>query len=155
MHLPTEYPDRVCAVEGRLVQDVAGVQQAFVEYTARGFEGVMVKDYEAYYQFKRSKAIMKIKPKISLEGRIVGWEKGAKNGKWENGFGAFLVEINGVITSVGGGYSDEARGVYYNALQYDPEIFNGEVAEIEGQELTKDGKVRFPVFKQIRYDHDL
>jgi len=141
---------RVRMVEGRSVKNLEELRTYYEETVSQKYEGIMVKDTRAGYSFKRSRAIMKVKPNMTVDGRIVGWERGAVNSKWQNGFGAFLVDVGGVITSVGGGFSDIDRAAFHAALHENTCAFNGRPVEIFGQELTKDGKIRFPVFKGFR-----
>jgi hypothetical protein len=60
---------------------------------------------------------------------------------------------NGIITRVGGGYTDKLK----SEIGIDPNAWIGKIVEVEGQPdpmtkdgLTKDGKVRFPVFLRER-----
>ena len=54
--------------------------------------------------------------------------------------------MKGKKLKVGGGYSDEQRDDFWN--RKDDVV--GTVIEIKGQEITKDGVVRFPVFLRER-----
>ena len=146
---------RVRLVGGKLAYSTDDVLQEYQANIALGYEGIMLKDPQAPYQFKRSRAIMKLKPKHTWEGTITGWQKGALNSKFADHFGAFVVNINGVETQVGGGYTDAQRNEIYEALCRNPNAFIGRIAEVEGQELTPDGKVRFPVFKRFRDSRDM
>jgi DNA ligase 1 len=146
--LETVCATQVRLVGGELVNSVSALKRFYMYATSHDYEGIMVKNPTGLYQFKRSKEVMKLKPKATWDGVIVGWSKGDSDSKWANGFGAFDVSIEGVITSVGGGYTDEMRLDFYSKLCADTTCFNGQLVEVEGQELTEDGKVRFPVFKR-------
>ena len=120
-----------------------------------GYEGIMLKDLKAAYVFKRSDAVLKLKPITSFEGMIIGWYNGRRGSKREGIFGGFEVLLpNRVITRVGGGFNDQFRA----EVQLEgPDAYVGRIMEIEGQPdpmtkdgLTVDGKVRFPVYLRMR-----
>jgi ATP-dependent DNA ligase len=117
------------------------------------YEGVMLKDVKAKYQWKRSSAILKLKPVGTDEGVIVGWHEAGKFTKRAGQFGGFNVLLpNGVITRVGGGYSDKLK----DEINLDPDSYIGKIAECEHQPpLTEDGKMRFPVFSRFRNSSDV
>jgi hypothetical protein len=65
---------------------------------------------------------------------------------------------NGIVTRVGGGFSDKLKA----EIGLDPVAWIGKIVEVEGQPepgtndgLTKDGKVRFPVFIRLRDESDV
>lgn len=125
-----------------------------------GFEGVMLKTLDTPYKFKRSAHILKLKPVVTYEGVIVAPYEGRRGTKREGLFGGFEVVLpNGVITRVGGGFSDALKAdIQLNG----PDSFVGKIVEIEAQPdpmtsdgLTKDGKARFPVFTRFRDEGDV
>jgi len=142
---------RVRLVGGKTISSYEGLTTFHKEAMEAGHEGIMIKDQEALYSFKRSKAVMKMKPSATWEGTIVGWEKGDPNGKWKDKFGAFQVEFDEILTSVGGGYTDAMREQF---LLEGPENYIGKIMEVKGQEMTKDGVIRFPVFLRFRSEND-
>jgi ATP-dependent DNA ligase len=118
-----------------------------------GYEGVMLKDMKKTYQWKRSSAILKLKPVATDEGVIIGWHEAGKFTKRAGQFGGFNVLLpNGVITRVGGGYSDKLK----DEINKNPDSYIGKIAECEHQPpLTEDGKMRFPVFSRFRNSSDV
>jgi hypothetical protein len=65
---------------------------------------------------------------------------------------------NGVVTKVAGGFTDKMKA----EINIDPNSWIGRIIEMEGQPdpqtgdgLTKDGKVRFPVFIRERDPRDV
>jgi hypothetical protein len=84
---------------------------------------------------------------------------GNRGSKREGLWGGFEVMMpNGVITRVGGGFTDVLKA----ESGVDPDVWIGRVVELEGQPdpstsdgLTKDGKVRFPVFIRERNINDV
>ena len=66
---------------------------------------------------------------------------------------------NGIMTKVGTGFSDALKR---EIEESDPDSYLGRGAELEGQpdpetddRLTRDGKVRFPVFMRFRDRADM
>jgi len=114
-----------------------------------GFEGVMLKDVQGLYTFDRSKAMLKMKPMTTYEGTVVAWYEGREDTKLKGIFGGFhMLLSNGVITRVGGGFSDAVRKEF-TAKGCDSYV--GKIIEVKGQPpLTKDGRIRFPVFQRFR-----
>lgn len=120
---------------------------------ARGYEGVMVKDPQATYAWKRSSAVLKLKPVSTFEGVVVGWHTGTAGSKRQNSFGGFSVLLsNGVSTAVGSGLDDKIRE---EVEKNGPDTYIGKIVECEAQSLTDDGKMRFPVFCRFRSENDV
>jgi len=111
-----------------------------------GYEGIVLKHMGSGYSFKRTEAWLKWKPIETYDLTITGWEVG--EGKNAGRLGAFLCELNGVRTKVGGGYSDKQRTEFWK----NKESMKGMTMEVQCQEVTKDGVLRFPVFLRLRTD---
>lgn len=136
-------------------------QKTFKEFNnetvAAGFEGIMVKDPEATYRTKRTDAWLKIKPFITVDLEVVGFENGKAESKFANTLGGLvcrgvdqgkLVEV-----TVGGGYSEELR----EEIWANRDKVIGRIVEIKGDVLTKSQdndtwSLRFPVFMGFRDD---
>lgn len=125
-----------------------------------GYEGVMLKTLDTYYEWDRSKNILKLKPVVTYEGCVVGSYEGRKNTRNEGKFGGFYVLLpNKIITRVGGGFNDALRAqIQFEGL----ETWAGKIAECEAQPdpmtrdgLTEDGKMRFPVYCRTRDASDV
>jgi DNA ligase-1 len=144
--------DGVEPVEGMYVHRVEELLTLYNQFIEEGHEGAMVKDLNAPYQFKRTSAILKVKPKRTWEGRVVGHEFG--KGRLSGVFAAFKVRFGDVVTSVGGGFTDQQRKDITADLEDNPKCYWGAIAEVEAQEMTDDGKLRFPVFKRFRNPAD-
>lgn len=146
---------KVKLVGGVMVNNELQLLETYSKFMNMGYEGIMLKDQGAQYLFKRSSSILKMKPYTTYEGVIVGHYEGRNGTKNEGLFGGFEVLLpNGVITRVGSGFTDEARSEIHIT---GPESYVGKIVEIEGQPdpmtkdgLTRDGKVRFPVFCRFR-----
>lgn len=149
----------VVAVDGETVTSESGLMAAYSRAIQKGYEGVMVKSPNAPYVFKRSKSVLKLKPVATYEGVVVGHYEGKRGSKREGLWGGFdVVMPNGVVTRVGGGFTDKLKA----EIGIDPDSWIGAIVEMEGQPdpqtkdgLTEDGKVRFPVFVRRRDPSDV
>lgn len=149
----------VVTVAGKTVNNVKELLNFYNDCMENGYEGIMLKDLNSKYAFKRSKAVLKMKPVTTYEGVIVGHYEGNLGSKREGMWGGFNVVMpNGVVTRVGGGYTDVLKA----EIGIDPDSYIGKIVEIEGQPdplsedgLTRDGKVRFPVFARFRDPRDV
>lgn len=112
-----------------------------------GFEGIMVKPLNSKYKAKRSYDWQKLKPFMSDEFRIIGFENG--DGKYKETLGKVIIDVNGVQVGVGSGFSDSQRNdIWLNQNQY-----LGKYIEVQYQEkIEKTGALRFPTVKSIRLD---
>lgn len=130
-------------VEQRVINNVRELTDYYVECLDRGFEGVMIKNPNRGYDFKRSKAILKLKPEATYEGVIVGSYTGNVGTKREGRFTGFQILLpNGVITECASGLSDDFKE---KTDKDGADQYLGKIIEVVGQPpLTKDGRIRFP-----------
>ena len=155
--LPKDAP--VKQVMGLTVVSEAELMKFYSESMEAGYEGIMLKDLDSPYLFKRSDNIRKMKPVATYEGVIVGHYEGRRGSKREGLWGGFEVVLpNGVMTRLGGGFTDKLK----SEVQLAPDDYLGKIVEMEGQPdpltgdgLTKDGRVRFPVFCRFRDESDV
>lgn len=146
-------------VEGQTVKNQQDLLSFYSKTMEGGYEGIMVKDLKSSYVFKRSDAVLKLKPVTTYEGVVVGSYEGRRGSKREGLWGGFEVVLpNGVVTRLGGGFTDKLKA----EIGMSPETWIGKIVEMEGQPdplttdgLTKDGKVRFPVFLRVRDETDV
>lgn len=149
----------VVQVEGTTVKSQEELMTFYSKTMEKGYEGIMVKSLESPYVFKRSDAVLKLKPVTTYEGVIVGHYEGNRGSKREGLWGGFQVLMpNGVVTKCGGGFNDKIRA----EIGLDPDSWIGRIVELEGQPdpltadgLTADGKVRFPVYIRERDSRDV
>ena len=131
--------------------DTSKILELLDEAIANEEEGVMINLLDAPYEFGRTWSLMKVKKMNTLDLEIIGFEEG--EGRLAGTLGAILVRYkDGNTVRVGSGFSDEMRKHIWS----DPNSFLFRVVEIQYFEETtnKDGgkSLRFPVFKDIRYD---
>ena len=141
-------------VKSTMANNEADLRSFYEECLDESYEGVMLKDLKAVYQWKRSSAILKLKPVATEEGVVVGWYEAASRTKRAGQFGGFKVLTpNGVVTRVGGGYTDKLKDQIFKD---GPDTYVGRIAECEHQPpFTPDGKLRFPVFCRFRDPSDV
>ncbi len=119
-----------------------------------GYEGIMIKDPEAPYECKRSKAWLKLKPYIEVSLTVVAVEEGT--GRNEGKLGALVCEGEDdgkfIRVNVGSGYSDANRDDYWEARETLP----GQVVEVRADAATRNQgsedvwSLRFPRFLRFR-----
>ena len=115
-------------------------------------EGIMI-NLNKPYQCKRTPYILKVKPTLSADLEIIGFEKGEPYSKYENTLGNLIVNFNGVAIGVGSGLSDKMRDEIWN----NQDDYLHKIAEIQYTSISKnknndDLNLRFPRFKTIRND---
>lgn len=115
------------------------------EFIKSGYEGGMIKNLRAPYEFKRSYHLQKIKTMLDAEFVIIGMEEG--RGKLSGHIGAFLCK-----TESGMEFKAKLKG----ELEHLRHLFNnssewqGKKLTVQYQGLTPDGAPRFPVGLAIR-----
>ncbi len=132
-------------------------QRRFVELNKSavegGYEGVMIKDPDAWYQCKRTHSWLKAKPFIEVTLRVVSVEEGT--GRNTGRLGAILVEGQDeeyhYRLSCGSGFNDAQRKEYWKGR----DKLVGQLVEIRADARTqsKDAEtfsLRFPRFKCFR-----
>ena len=123
------------------------------EALEKGFEGLMIKPNDNYYECKRSHAWLKIKPFIEVTLKIIDIQEGT--GKHSGKLGAFHVEGDDdgkfFSLSVGSGLTDEERAKFWASK----DKLIGRLVEIRADAITQsiEGEhysLRFPRFKNFR-----
>jgi len=113
-----------------------------------GYEGMIVRHFQASYERKRSTYVMKFKPKKEDEYEIVGWEEEISiEGRLKGSLGSLTCNSgDGNTFSVGTGFSRELR----ESLWRDRDTLKGKIAKVQYQHLTTGKNVpRFPVFVEV------
>lgn len=125
------------------------------ERVDKKWEGLMYRNAQAKYEFKRSNNLLKIKDMKDDEFQILGYASGT--GRNIDRLGKMYVEFKGNKVGVGSGFNDEDREIIWNNM----EIFNSTPfavafeAKVQYFAETKDAKgndsLRFPVFLCFRH----
>ncbi len=147
----------------RTAQTVEEIRREFEFFHDAGYEGIVIKDPESPYEFKRSKSWLKVKAKADADLKIIKIEKGDPGSKYEHILGSIVVagvikdkgKKRRIITHVGTGFSDKQRNEFFKKRR----SLIGKIAQVEYQEIaeTSDKKqnhnaLRFPVFVRLRKD---
>jgi len=111
----------------------------------RGGEGVMLREPQSLYVFKRSRTLLKLKSFLDMDALVVGHEIATK-GKHKRKLGTLICEANGLQFRCGSGLTDAQRA-------RPPEI--GQLITVKYFELTKNKKPRFPTYVGVRAEQDL
>ena len=107
----------------------------------KGGEGLMLREPQSNYVWKRSKTLLKVKKFFDEEATVLSYLPG--KGKHEGRMGALGVTWKGKMFKIGTGFDDKER-------ENPPPI--GSKVTFKFQELTKGGIPRFPVFMRVRDD---
>ena len=128
-------------------------------------EGLIAKRMNSRYQAGRRSDWLKIKPTQTISAIAVSATQGT--GARGSTFGALSLELvrDGQrvnVGEVGTGFKDaDLQDIVTNYIKYRgpsgfatnvPQVHTEFVVEVEFQEMTVDGKLRFPVFRGIRSD---
>ena len=146
-HYSSKSPYLDC-IHGGMVHDEGERWDYYEECIDNGDEGIIVKDPDAPYAYKRTNAWIKVKPDFDVDAPIVGFYEGTR--KYEGTLGGIVIEHNGVRTEVGSGFSDALR----HKIWRNQDKYIGKMVEVRGHELTKDGKIRHPRLHRWREDRD-
>ena len=118
-----------------------------------GYEGIMIKDPDSFYECKRSTTWLKLKPVIEVSLEVINFEEGT--GRNSGKLGAFIAEgfDEGKFfrLNIGSGFTDEQREVFWKERNN----LVGRIIEIKADSISKsqDGEnwsLRFPRFKCFR-----
>ena len=127
------------------------VQELYNQYRLNGNEGVIIKNLEGRYEFKRSNNWIKMKAINSATLRCIDVFEG--EGKYKGKIGKLLCRtLDGLTVEVGSGLTDADRDQSFS-------YFTNKLIEIEYNEIQtdKNGKRFFflPIYKYIREDKEL
>ena len=136
----------IIPVSGDIVYSLEGARSFYKKYLEQGFEGVVLKEANSIYPFKRSKNWLKWKPFDTLDLPIIGYEEGKNKNKGK--LGKLFVDYKGIKGGVGGGYSDKLRQEFWEKRD---EIV-GQIIEIKHYGVTPDGSLKTAQFKRLRID---
>jgi DNA ligase-1 len=120
------------------------------EQIENGEEGIMINDTNAFYEFKRSDALLKYKLFEDYDLEVIGFEEG--DGRNKGVLGALLVKYKDFVVKVGSGFSDELRKEIWN----NRETWLGRTVIVKAFETTSNQQggesLRFPVYIDWRDD---
>lgn len=142
-------------VDHEICETLDEVMRAYDKFLELGYEGIIVRHFEAPYVRKRSTSMMKFKPKKQDIYRVIGYkEEISIEGVPKNRLGALncIALDGGESFSVGSGLSDENRELMWRQK----EELIGKMILVGYQHITTGHKVpRFPVFMKLISEVDL
>ena len=153
--LKNEPNDNLIIIKQIKMRDNAHFLKFAESIIAKGGEGAVVREPNAPYERKRSKNALKFKKFKDAECEVIAVNKGS--GKYEKFAGSLTCKAlgskddkeragepkEGTIFKIGSGLSDEQR-------TNPPKI--GSIITYKFQNLTINGKPRFPIFLRVRED---
>ena len=128
------------AVEHFRITDRADLQRRLKQIVRAGGEGLMLHRADAPYVTGRSEELLKLKPLLDTEAKVIGHIPG--KGKFEGMLGSLEMETpDGKHFRIGIGFKDEVR-------KNPPPI--GSIVTYQYRGLTKNGLPRFASFLRVR-----
>ena len=137
--------------------DNVGGKELFKQFNkdsiVKGYEGIMIKDPDSFYECKRSTTWLKSKPFIEISLKVTDFEEGT--GRNTGRLGAIIAEGEDegkfFKINVGSGFTDEQRLQYWGGKK----DLIGQIVEVRADSISKsqDGSywsLRFPRFKTFR-----
>jgi ATP-dependent DNA ligase len=130
-----------------LLQSVDEVIPIHNQYVEEGYEGIILRNIDSPYEFKRSKNLQKYKSFLDDEFKIIGFKEGTGT---EKGTVIWECELpNGKTFSVRPKGSFEMR----KQLLKNGNKYIGHMLTVHFQNYSNLGIPRFPVGKALRYDN--
>lgn len=138
-------------MESRLLKTKEETIAYFKEARSRGEEGIMVKDINSLYEFKRSYLMLKMKEFYTADLRIIDCIEGTKGTKYEGSLGAILVSDDDKISGklMGGWDDEEGLAMWFRHKRGE---MVGNIVECIYLEITADNSLRHGVFVNERPD---
>ena len=140
--LPTAAPNIFVA---RQDTDMSKLAQLMTE---NNWEGLMCRDGNSPYEYKRTNKLLKIKQMHDTEVVLTSMEEGT--GKHAGRLGAFHANYKGYDLKIGSGFTDEQREEYWN----NKDLYIGKTVKVQYFEETTNQQgeesLRFPVFLCFR-----
>lgn len=140
---------KIVFVQHYEVSSLEETNTLFKDFVKDGYEGLMLKDFNSFYKFKRTNDWIKIKPNDDYT--LVITEAIEGTGKYINSLGAvkgYYLEDETISAEVGSGFSDAER----ENLWKNKEELVGRKIDIVADSITHKKSFRFPIFKRFRDD---
>ena len=130
--------------------DLKAIVDEFHQFLSVGWEGLMIKNLDSPYEFKRTKNLLKMKLMDTVDLTVIDVFEGT--GKYEGMMGGVHCDYKGYPLGVGSGWSDDQRQQFWA----DPNSIVGHTIEVAYQAETSNKQgglsLSFPVVKSIRID---
>lgn len=153
-------PDLIMVVETTVVHSYAESLKVYTKYTSRGLEGCVVKSPNMIWKNSTTKEAFKLKVICDIDLRIVGFERGDKNGKYANTLGTVKCESEcGLLKVDVSGWRDADRDeIFNNQSKYEQKIVTVTANDLLPPSESNDNWTLFhPRSKMVnmRFDKDV
>lgn len=131
-----------------LCESLEDIMRTYDRIIDLGYEGIIVRHFQAPYQRKRSTLVMKFKPKQEDIYEILSYEEEySVSGVPKGSLGALVCDSgDGNTFNVGTGFSDEQRATLWTRR----DELQGKFARVKYQHrMSGTNKPRFPVFVEV------
>lgn len=147
-------PPRLRIVKSVVAVNWDEVNTAFAEHLSSGEEGVIVKNFNAPWENKRSKHMQKLKAELDAELRIVGFLDG--NGKFEGMVGSIIMETDDKKIRVNvSGMSDAFREeISENFDEYEGKVATVKYNAVIQSKSKVQASLYLPRLVTVRLDKD-
>ena len=126
--------NQISVIETHIVNNLSEAAEKVSEWMNAGFEGGVLKDMNCIFENSTSKKQLKMKLKMDVSVRIVGYQEGTPGTRRESTFGALLFATDdGKIKGKTSGFTDEQLE-YFNT---DRESHIGKIIDVECNDLTQ------------------
>lgn len=133
-------------------KDLERLSELFKAFLRLGYEGAMVKNATATYNFSRNNNLLKMKIFKSADLEVLRVCEGDADGKYKGTLGAVVVDYKGYEVNVGSGFDDKTRDYYWKH----PEEIIGKMIEVSYQSESRNKagglSLSFPTFVCVRLD---
>ncbi len=131
-------------------KDLSKVDELLEQMVQEDKEGLMLNTNVPYFK-KRHQGILKVKRFYTMDLPIIRCEEGS--GRLEGTLGSFVLDYKGNEVSVGSGFSDEQRELFWNMQsEMCSKLCEVKYKEISHDKKTKLESLQFPVFIGVRED---
>ena len=144
--------DRVNAIQSIEVKNYEEAREITNKWIKNGYEGSILKDYNAPFENKTSKYQIKLKNEAEIDVRCIGFTEG--KGKFAKTFGAIIFESDDkMLAGQCSGLSDAIR----SEISQNKENYINKILTIKGNDLTRAKNseifgIMHPQFVQFRND---
>ncbi len=150
--------DKIKLIEKSLVDlDTDDGKNIFKQFNTKaiidGYEGIMIKDPDSFYECKRSTTWLKLKPVIEISLEVTNFEEGTGRNKGKLGALIAEGEEDGKFfkLNIGSGFSDKQREDFWQSRK----SLIGKIIEVRADSISKSQEgenwsLRFPRFKCFR-----
>jgi len=143
---------KVRFIKQKIINSQEELERYYAKMLRQGYEGLIVKNLAAPYEYKRTYNWMKMKQQEDKDLKIVGVKQG--KGKLKGTLGSVTVKHGKkkVDCPCGKGVNREVARKLWKKYKKNKKFLIGKIAEISYQNETPDGSLFLPKFVRIRDD---